>query len=214
MTTTDSDRARHGMRVLLSFIATWFALALIASAAGVMLRAPTPVVPLVIWSGPIAFAALYWKHAAFRAAIGSVDLRAFILFHVLRAIIGAWFTWLVAAGALTPVFGMPAGWGDIAAGVLALPAAVAAAPPRTAARRWLVAAWNALALLDIVFVFITAQRVMFFGEGREAMLPLVGFPGSLIPTFVVGWVYITHFIIFARLRSERAAQPAGPRLSH
>jgi len=138
----------------------------------------------------------------------SWDLRWPILYHVCRALFGAWFLVLHARGAIDPTFALVAGPGDIAAGAGALIAARFASLER---RRdvLIVGMWNALALLDILVVFVTAQRVVFFGGGPRALAALTTFPLGLVPSLIVPLILITHFAVFAQLWQRRAAVAPG-----
>lgn len=193
----DDDRRWFGV------FALWLVIALLASGLGVVARERIVLVPIAIAGGVLALTLAYFREPSFRAFAQRVDLRIPILFHVVRLPIGIVFLVYEAQGRLDPTFANRAGRGDVLAGALAAVAALAW-PARTSVRRAIVGAWNSIGLVEILLVVATAQYLLF-AKGRVAgMLPLATFPGSAIPLFVVPVVIATHFLIFARLRVERA----------
>ena len=183
--------------------AGWVALAIVASAAGwVSPDMPRPFLPLMIWTPAIAFVTAFWISHRFREWVLAWDLRWPILYHFCRVVFGAWFLLLLARGTLDPTFALVAGPGDIVAGAGALIAARFASL-RTRREAWIIGVWNALALIDILVVFVTAQRIVFFGAGPHALAPLTAFPLSLVPSLVVPLILITHFAVFARVFQHR-----------
>lgn len=111
--------------------------------------------------------------------------------------VGIAFVVLAAGGRLDPVFAARAGWGDIAAALLAL-VLVAAGEPRTRLRRGLTHAWNAFGLLDLVVAVATATAVTLRGA-VPGIVPVVSFPLVIVPTFIVPILVATHVVIFRRL---------------
>jgi hypothetical protein len=184
-------------------LALWLAAAFALS--GPVAHGPAFLVPLSLWSCVLAVA-LYWRRSpSLQAWTDQLDLRAPILWHTVRVYFGARFLQLYAAGELPGTFALAAGWGDIVAGALALPAALAVSRP--AARRW-VLAWNALAFADILFVVLNAARL--FLTQRESMAAFTQLPLRLLPLFIVPLVILSHGLVFVRLRrAGRAA--AAPR---
>ena len=193
-----TSHARVGVALI-----AWFTAAFALS--GPIVRGPAFLAPLLLW-GCVLTVALYWRRSpSLQAWTGQLDLRGPIVWHVVRVYFGARFLQLHAAGELPGAFAVTAGWGDIVAGALALPAAWAVSRP--AARRW-VLAWNALAFADILFVVFNAARL--FLTARESMSAFTLLPLRLLPLFIVPLVILTHLLVFARLRrAGRAA--AAPR---
>lgn len=181
----------------------WSLAALAVALSGRFTELPRAVIPATILSTVATGVVLFSRSPALRAWVGRIDMRAPILLHALRAPIGAAFLWELAHGQLPSSFALTAGIGDLVAGLGALIAALAW-PARTPARRRVVGIWNAVALLDIVLVVITAQRELFFGGGLEAMRAFERFPYPLLPTLVVPLVFLSHFAIAWRLRTQRA----------
>ncbi len=189
-------------RVLL----VWAGLALAVSLSGVFESPPIFLIPLVIWSGPLAFITAFAKSHRFREAVLTLDLRPAVLFHFVRVVAGVGFLVLHHRGQLPGEFALTAGWGDIAVGLAALPAALAL-PARTPARRWGVLAWNVAGLFDILLVIVTANRLMLFREDLSLLPVMSRFPLSLLPLFIVPLVLITHFLVMARLWRPRPGHP-------
>jgi hypothetical protein len=190
--------------------AGWGLLAVVAGVAGwISPDMPRPLFPLIIWSPAIAFFAAFRFSPPFRQWVLAWDLRWPILYHLCRAGFGAWFLVLHSRGALDPTFALTAGPGDIAAGLGAL-VAFCFVPLKTRRDAWIVGGWNLLALIDILVVFVTAQRIVFFGAGPRALAALTTFPLSLVPLMVVPLILITHFVVFAQVfQSRRARARAG-----
>jgi hypothetical protein len=205
MSTTRSlplSETRVQKSALLVF-ASWVLLAVVASAAGLISPdIPRPFLPLMIWTPVIVFVAAFRISQQFRDWVLAWDLRWPILYHFCRVVFGAWFLVLHARGAIDPTFALVAAPGDIAAGLGAL-IALRFLPLKTPRDGWIVGAWNALGLLDILVVFVTAQRIVFFGEGPRALAPLTSFPLGLVPSLVVPLILITHFAVFAQLLQRR-----------
>ena len=78
--------------------------------------------------------------------------------------------------------------------------AVVSAMPTRIAKTFLLS-WNALGLIDIVFVVSSALR---FGlKDWQSMHALREFPLSLLPTFLVPLIIASHVLIFVRLIRAR-----------
>jgi hypothetical protein len=190
----------HQSSAVRVFFLAWFAVALALASAGLpdlALSGRPWIIPLALWSITLGVGVLAWKWAPLRAWAKTVDLRWPILFHVVRIGFGAAFLWLYARGELAERFALRAGPGDIAAGALALVAAIAAAR-NTPARRRIVLAWNALALADMIVTIVSAQSVLFSPD-VASMAAFTRLPYSLLPFFVVPMVLLTHALIFFRL---------------
>ena len=123
------------------------------------------VIPAFIWTPVLLIALASWRFPALRRALDAIPLAALVGFHAIRAVIGGAFLIYAAQGLLTPRFALPAGYGDIAVGLLAIPIAVRAARRADAGSQRLVFVWNLFGLLDILLTFVSAQRILLFGEG-------------------------------------------------
>jgi hypothetical protein len=185
-------------------LAGWFCVALSLAALGLLERLPVFVIPLFIWTPVFLIALSSWRFQGLRQALVAIPLPALVGFHFIRAVIGAAFLIYEAYGLLTPRFALPAGYGDIAVGLLAIPIAFRYARRGDAGSRRLVFVWNLFGLLDILITIVGAQRILFFGEGRPALRAFFLFPNQLIPLFVVPLVLLTHGLIALRTRPRAA----------
>jgi hypothetical protein len=131
-----------------------------------------------------------------------VDLRALVLFHLTR-FVGFYFLVLHARGELPWAFAVPGGWGDNVVAATGLLLVMLVRPDRPGGRRaYLV--WNVVGLLDILAVVLTAARLAF-GD-PESMRALLQLPLSLLLTFVVPIIIVTHVWMLGRLARARAAR--------
>ena len=178
---------------LAPILAGWFALGLALALAKVIGgRPPLAAIALTVQVG--GGVAAYRLVPSLRAAVDALDLRVLILFHTVRAPIGAAFLVLMTRGMLAPTFAMRGGIGDLVAGLLALVAA------GFVARRRLVLAWNAYGLLDIAVTVATAQKLALIDHDPLMLGAFEIWPFGLLPFFVVPLVVLTHLAIFVRLR--------------
>ncbi len=111
---------------------------------------------------------------------------------------GIYFLWLHSLGRLPFAFAVPGGWGDIIVAIAALLLLVFALPIAYVSQWWTVLAWNVIGLLDILFVIATGMRIGL--QDMQQMIELTAFPLSLLPTFIVPLIIVTHVLIFVRLR--------------
>ncbi len=199
------------MRVLLGLV-LWLALALVLGASGVLTIERRPLVPLAIASSTIALVLLGRRRGALATVAQSIDVRVLILFHAIRAPIGAGFLALGADGRLDPLFAEVAGWGDIAVGITAVIAAMGGARPSATWMRVRLV-WNAFGLADILVVLVIAQSILLGSDHPQTMAGLLVMPWPVIPLWVVPLVLATHALSFARLRAGRPASTASGRLA-
>ena len=139
----------------------------------------------------------------FRGWLAGLNLRQIVALHLTR-FVGIYFLILYARGELPYAFAVPGGWGDIAIATGAL-ALVLLVPDLAAHRTW-VLTWNLLGFIDIVYVVVTAARLVF--ANPDSMSALLRLPLSLLPTFLVPLIIASHVFLFWRLRRERV-QGAG-----
>jgi hypothetical protein len=193
--------ARAGSRgALVAALLAWGAAAAAMGATGIVAGSPIP--PPFVVVGLIAAGIAAWAASRrVRWAVRAVPLSALVALHLVR-FVGAWFIVLYRRGELPFAFAVPGGWGDIVAAAAAAGLLAGAVPARTASRRRVVLAWNAIGLLDIAFVVATAARLYLADPAQLA--PLTRLPLSLLPTYVVPLIVLSHLAIFARLRSPHA----------
>ena len=192
-------------RRVLTVLGLWLLVACAVGWLGFYENAPAPVV-----GGTNAVLVALGLAAVFgipglREWSQRVSLRPLVLYHLVR-FVGVAFLALYARGVIPGEFAIVAGWGDIAVAVLAIPVALFAIPVTTSAKWWALFAWNVFGLADILMVLGNGMRL---GLADAAQMNwITAFPLSLLPTFIVPLVIITHMVIFARLWALRR-QPAA-----
>ncbi len=189
---TDANRSS---RPFLTVLAVWFVLACVAGMTGRLAALAPPLPQLMI--GALTFALVLYGvlHRGLREWLAHVNLRPFVAFHLTR-FVGIAFLVLYSRGQLVGEFAVTAGWGDLIAAVGAL--AIVLLLPNPESRPGLLFLWNAYGLADILSVVITATRIAMRTPADIA--PLLQFPMSLVPTFVVPMLIASHVLVFWRLR--------------
>lgn len=183
-----------------ALLLVWGALAVAAGAAGWVADSPVP--PPAIAAGLIAaWLVAYRVSERMKGWVRAVPLSALIAIHLVR-FVGAWFIALYRRGELPFEFAVPGGWGDILAAAGAGALLVGAIPARTRGRRGAVLAWNVLGVLDILYVLVTAAGL--FVADPTQLTPLTRLPLSLLPTYFVPLVVLSHLRIFGWLRETRS----------
>jgi hypothetical protein len=178
--------------------AFWLLVAIIVGASGALQRLRPPAPQLILVSLTAALLVAWRVSAVFREWIRTVDLRVLIAIHVTR-FVGFYFLFLCDRGELPCSFATTAGWGDVFVATFAF--ILLACWKFVAQRRLLLATWNGLGLLDILFVVGSAARHgMASPTSMAAMLRL---PLSLLITFLVPLIIASHVFIFSRLLSGR-----------
>lgn len=194
------NATRASGRAVFTVLGLWLAAAAIVGASGLFYGVPPAVVAGTnVTLVTLSLLALYFVQPL-REWVRTVPVRVLVLYHTVR-FVGIAFLVLHSQGVIPGAFAVPAGWGDIAVAVLALVAAFAAAPITSRGRWWAVALWNVLGLLDILFVLRTGIGLGLADVTQ--MLWITAFPLSLLPTFIVPLVIVTHILIFAHLWHNR-----------
>jgi hypothetical protein len=176
-------------------VALWFCGALGFSLSGILTHVRPPMPQLLIAVLTIASLIVVLRVPTFRAWADDVAIRALVAIHLTR-FVGVYFLLLARQGALGSRFAVPAGYGDILVATLAL-GLILIGEPRTRWRRGLYLIWNSLGLVDILLVVGNAARVGL--DDSQSMQPLLRFPLSLLPTFLVPVMITSHILIFRRL---------------
>jgi hypothetical protein len=174
----------------------WLAIAALISATGLPQKLTPPAPQIVVLLLTIALIALGRLYQPLHSWIVTVDLRALVGFHLLRAIAGAGFLWAASHGTLSSGFANMAGYGDIGVAILALILVVFVSPGLSVAPL-LYVIWNTLGIIDIMLVVVTATRIGM--SDPAAMAQLLRPPFAVIPLFLVPIVIVTHVWIFERL---------------
>ena len=182
--------------------AAWLLAAGVVGSSGWFAALSPPAPQLVLAGLTIALLLAVRLWSPLRQFVATVDLRALVLFHVTR-FVGFYFLALHARGDLPWAFAVPGGWGDNAVAATALLLVLLARPDSHGGRRAYLA-WNVLGLLDILGVILIAARLAFADPG--SMRALLRLPLSLLLTFVVPVIIVTHVLMLTRL-----ARPAPAR---
>lgn len=195
-----ADSTVQTTRAVAVALGLWFAVALVVSVSGLFYRVPAPVVGITNAALVSLTLLAVYLVPSLRAWVRGLPLRGLVLFHAVR-FVGFAFLALHARGVLPGEFALVAGWGDIAVAVSALAVAFTAVPVTSRARWWAVLVWNVFGLVDILNVLRGAIRLGLADPDQVAVM--TAFPMSLLPTFVVPLVIVTHVLIFVRLRKLR-----------
>ena len=189
-------------------LAVWASIAVLLAQAGVFQIeiGGIPVAIVVAITVPVLAFVIAWRtFAAVRAFVDAQDLALLTALQGWR-VVGAVFLFLWAYGQLPSVFALPAGLGDVAVGLVAPFAAIAVA---LKAPGWQRAANGVViaGLADFAVAFVTGigsiggNFLDFAGAPSSTIinaLPLVMFPGFLVPVFIIG-----HVMAIIKLRSMR-----------
>ena len=179
--------------------AVWLLIALALGAAGSVERWRPPAPQAVLVGLTVLVLAAFATVSSFRRWLLALDLRWLVGLHVTR-FVGVYFLLVYYRDAALPrAFAVPGGWGDIVVATLAL---ILVATGKLEPRRRLVAAWNTLGLLDILFVVATATRLTL--ADPDSMNALLRLPLSLLPTFLVPLIIADHVVVYWRLARRRA----------
>jgi hypothetical protein len=183
-------------------LGAWLCLAAGVGVAGWLERASAPMIAGIIWTLTAFVLLACWKVPLLQRWTLTVDLRWLVLLHLTR-FVGFYFFLVCSRGELPFAFAAPAGWGDILVAVLAVLLLAL-----SQARNWrMLIIWNTLGLTDILFVVMTALRLGL--EDRQSMHALREFPLSLLPTFLVPLIIVSHVLIFFRASRLKSSPPPG-----
>jgi hypothetical protein len=195
------------------FLTAWFGIPLILAIfpprTGFLAAAPTITIASIVIGLLVGVAAL-WVSSTFRQILQAIPVTHLIGVHVIR-IEGFFFLALLDMHRLPPEFALPAGYGDVLTGMLALGLIALIARRIPHAERF-VAAWNLLGLLDLVNALATG--ITFIGPfARQAAasgtsLGYLNFV-FLVPAFGVPLLILLHtyslYQVFSRRVSVRGA---------
>ena len=180
-----------GNKSVVLILGAWICLAAAVGIAGWVERANAAGVAGIIWTLTALILFACWKVSTLQRWVMTVELRWLVLLHLTR-FVGFYFFLLCSRGELPFAFAAPAGWGDIIVAALAVLLLAL-----SNARNWtMLIIWNTIGLTDILFVVMTALRLGL--EDWRSMHALREFPLSLLPTFLVPLIIVSHVLIFFR----------------
>ena len=201
MTHTQANYGKTNFRRLVAWlIAAWFLFAITASSFHLYQTAPgQPPIPLLLGVlVPISvFAIWHLRSKSFREFVLSLDPRTLSTIHSFRWA-GFVFLVLYAYRILPGLFALPAGLGDMAIGLTALPvgARLAAQRQRSGFIRW-----NLFGMADLILALSLGAAVGILAPHGVSTQPMTMLPMSLIPTFGVPLFLILHIISISQARS-------------
>jgi hypothetical protein len=194
-----------------SIVLIWFLLVLGGSVLGSF--AQVPVVFYVIVGGPVVlFVVGYVVSNPFRRFTRSLvgEPWGITLIQVYR-VLGSAMAIAAFRQIVPPLFGLPAGFGDLFIGVTA-PLAAAGWVSGTRWGKVVFVLWNVLGLLDLFIALGTGLLAVVTHAGPGTMAAMRLYPLSLVPGFGVPLAFILHFTGLAQYwyvsRSE--ARPSAP----
>jgi hypothetical protein len=185
---------RHHSVLLLLFV--WLIIAIFVGRSGILYAVPPPIIGGTNFTLVLLLLLAFWLVPGFRTWIMGIDLRALVLYHLVR-FVGIVFLFYYALDKLPREFALPAGWGDIAVALAAIIMVIEFMPVTTRTRWWAVLVWNIAGLLDIIYVLGTGIRLGL--ADLNQMIEISAFPLNLLPTFIVPLIFATHIFIFVRL---------------
>ncbi|WP_263367137.1 hypothetical protein [Edaphobacter bradus] len=209
MTHTQTTHGQTNYRSVVAWlIAGWSIFAVTASSFHLYQTAPgqPPIALLLAVLVPISiFTIWYLTSKPFREFVLSIDPRTLSTIHSFRWA-GFVFVVLYAYGILPGLFALPAGLGDMAIGLTALPvgARLAAQRSRSGFIRW-----NLFGVADLVNALSLGAAVGILEPNGIPTAPMTVLPMSFIPTFGVPLFLIIHIISIAQARRWPAENYSG-----
>ncbi|HKV74382.1 MAG TPA: hypothetical protein VJN95_07680 [Gemmatimonadales bacterium] len=178
----------------------WLAIAVAASASGRLGTLQFPAPQLVLLGLTAALMIAVFRAPPIRDWVASLPLTALVALHLTRLVAGAAFLLWYSRGELPGAFALPTGWGDIAVALLAGVLLLTRSPAEPA-NRGLYTFWNLFGLADILLVVANAARTGM--TDPAGMAPLLHLPLSLLPTWLVPIIIVSHVVIGLRLREGK-----------
>jgi hypothetical protein len=185
--------------IVASVLGAWFLFTVFTAFPSVG-RVPGALLGIVI---PVLAAVVFYVFSPqAQRVVAGVKVPYLVGLHATRVAGGA-FILLHSAGRLSNPFAAAAGWGDLLAASLAIPAAIIAYRQLEGWEKW-VFAWNVIGLLDFVSAVtfgLTSQPgspLQVFMESPGTAI-LADLPWRMIPGFYVPLFIIAHLALFIRL---------------
>lgn len=174
-------------------------LAITASLSGVLLTAPAPMMPALIWLPVLLSIAAYLSSSRARRYFLSVPMIWLFVVQAIRAPVGVFFLVQGARGTLPMSLAATAGWGDLLYGIASI--FMLLLWTRKSQSKFLsrpvVLAWNLIGLVEILAVIVAAMRFIVFADKDQGVRAVMtAFPTVLIPMVLVPAVLLAHFKVF------------------
>ncbi len=207
---TSGQRLTAWLTVMIPYT-LWFAVAWSAAINGVFLTGfwRLPALPLAIFL-PLAIGApLLLLSKRVGHVLDAMPANWLVALQLYR-LFGSWALAAFLRGAMPALFALPAGVGDVLAGLFAVPAAIAVGTGTAQGRRAAIA-WNILGLADfavaITLGLITSPGRFQLIVSDVSSIGAGAYPGVLTPAFVVPSSILLHLLSLRQLR--RQARSAG-----
>jgi len=200
------------------FLGAWIGAALLLAPGPASLLGQDPfyLTPLIPIFGAVALTVVLGSlafSATFRRVLDAASIPALHGVQLYR-IIGAVFVILLAQGQLPAHFALPAGWGDVAVGLVAPFVALSLARGIRGGRT-LAISWNLFGLMDLAVAvgmgtgFLAPLLMPDLGP-RVPPAPAMGvFPMILVPLFAVPVSVLLHLLALRGLRRELKFHPSS-----
>lgn len=207
-------RIAIGLGSAAGILGLWGAAVVPLAQAGILMPPPTVTDPPIALMPLLGGAALLWILGAYtetgRAMLSGLDQRHFMGFQVFR-VMGGLFLIGWAMGDIPWEFALPAGVGDILAGIAAIQALSALNRNAPDARAKVIRA-NIVGMLDFVVAvgtgILTSEGFLHL-LSKDAPNIINNYPLALFPAFIVPLFIAFHlFSIRALRKGEAIAQPA------
>jgi hypothetical protein len=207
----DARKAARISSLFAAVLVSWFVVAVLITLVPRPDDAPASLAAVVVLTWNLLLAAvgygLRFFSETYRKVVDAIPHHLLLAFQSYR-LIGIVFLPMLALGVLPAFFAVPAGVGDIIAGVGVLGAAYLYV--KRSAGAWGVAVGaNLIGVLDFAVALGAGTRVLapplqtILGGSPALTSPLSVFPLGLIPLFVVPLGFIVHFHSLTRLAGER-----------
>jgi hypothetical protein len=205
------DRERkQAIWPIMALLALWFVAALFLSTSGFFRATPSgaPTIQYGLLIPILVGVGLFWIWPQLQRTVDAVPQEWLVGLQFYR-VEGLIFLVLYAQGRAPGAFALPAGFGDVAVGLLAPLVGIAYAR-RYRDAAGLVRAWNLLGLADLAVAlttgFLTApSRLQMLAFDRPNTL-IGAFPLVLIPVYLVPLSILLHFASLHKLRQAHATR--------
>jgi hypothetical protein len=204
-----NDRGRATVvRITAAALLGWLAIAIAVAASGFYRAGRVPTLQFGILVPVAAGGLVLWRSRIASRVIDAVPQSWIVGVQAYR-VLGVTFVVLGALGELPHVFAWPAGFGDMAVGLLAAALVTWRHTPRSATF-----AWNVIGLADFAVAMTTgflstptAFQRFAFDHPNEL---ITTFPLVLIPTFIVPVSILLHVVSLMKLHRSLIGHGSSP----
>jgi len=193
-------------------LAAWFVVAATLGLAGAF---TSPALPVGAATGIAVFLPVIVGSVILARTNGlRIPLVTLVGVHAGR-LLGVNFLVLNAVGRLPWTFAHSAGWGDIVAGALAIPVALAV-QRQVPGWKWITGIWNVIGMADLLAAVTLAVgstpgsplRFIYEAPGSRTLATM---PWTMVPAFFVPLFLLAHIAVFQRLAASAHTRPDAPR---